>query len=86
MFDHRLLQRWAVEMETKWEEWPTLWACVEKKGAFALPIGLASQSSRLLESNRKGNAPSEHAHYHFTDPIDSLQLNFFTHISRMHTD
>ena len=36
--------------------------------------------------NWKGNAPflfGEHAHYHFTDPIDSLQLNslitYFVH-------
>ena len=63
-------------METNWEEWPTLWACAQKKGAFVVPIGLASQLSRLLESNQEVNAPSAHAHYRFADPIDSLQLNF----------
>ena len=60
-----------MEMETDWEEWPTLWACVKKKGALALPIELISQSSWLLESKSKDSAPCEYAHNHLIDPIDS---------------
>ena len=41
-----------MEMETDGEDWPTSWACAEKIAAFALPIGLASQSAPVQQEGQ----------------------------------